>query len=97
MGKDGDLYKVEFELGILEVDHEVWFNRNAEVVRHKEEIERIDLPQPTQLYLRETFKGYRRDDIHRITEGDEFLYCVKVKAPHEVAKLVFDRNGQRIN
>ena len=94
--KEGELYKVEFELGLLEVDHDIWFDKNAEIIRHREEIEKAELPRDVTTYLQDKFKGYRIDEMLRITEGDEIVYRVKVKSPQEVAKLVFDINGQRI-
>ncbi len=95
--KEGQLYKVEFELGLLEVDHDIWFDENTQIVRHKEEIEKTELPSSIQQYLQTNFNGYRINDIFRITEDNTITYLMKVKSIHEVLKIAFDNNGKRIN
>src|SRR5690606_17486639 len=67
---DGELYKVEFETGFPGKDHDVWYDKTGKLTRHKEEIAKSDLPRQVLDKIAEDFRGYRLDDIKKITEGD---------------------------
>jgi hypothetical protein len=89
----GDTYKVEFEIGPLGTDHDVWYDKIGKMVRHKEEISKNNLPQKVLAKLNSDFSGYRTDDIDKITEGNKVVYKIELKSWSKEWKVVFDNEG----
>ncbi len=93
----GDLYKVEFETGLLGTDHDAWYDKTGKLVRHKEEISKSDLPQKILAKINSDFSGYRIDDVKKITEGSKVTYSLELKTFTEEWKVAFDENGNLLS
>lgn len=94
--KSGELYKVEFETNWSN-DHDVWYNAEGKMVKHKEELSSRNLPKSIQEYLSKEYKYYKIDDVERITENDEVIYKVEVERRDREIKLLFHEDGSLIN
>lgn len=94
---DGDKYKVEFELGLPGTDHEIWYDQNGKLLRHKEEISKGDLPKAVQKKLKIGYSSYRIDDVKKITEGTVATYTLEVKNLSEEWKLALDTEGNELS
>lgn len=90
---EGDLFKVEFETGILRTSHDVLLDKTGKILRHKEEISKNDLPKPVSAKISSDFPGYRIDDVEKITEGNKTVYTLELKKLHEDWKVAFDPEG----
>lgn len=93
--RDGENYKVEFELGVfmLTNDHDVWFDKTGSIVKHKEEISKNGLPQNVLTKIKNDFTGYRIEDPKKITEGHTVIYEMELKKQRSEWKVVIDENG----
>lgn len=89
----GNQYKAEFETGFFK-DHEVWFDEKGEMVKHKEEVSKSDLPDAIQEAIKANFSKYRVDDIEKVTEKESVIYRIEMKTLTEEVGLVFDENGK---
>lgn len=87
------LYKVEFETGLAGYDHDAWYDKTGKLVKHKEEIAKSDLPQSVTTKIDTDYKGYRMDDVKKITEGTVVTYSIEVKSRAEEWKLLLDASG----
>jgi len=94
---DGDRYKVEFEIGLLKMDHDVWYDAAGQVLKHQEEISTSDLPKKVTAAIKRKFKGYRIEDAEKITEGNQVAYILEVKSRTEEWKLAGDSEGNILN
>lgn len=92
---DGDLYKVEFETE-SDIDHDIWYNSSGELVKHKEDITKSDLPQAVVSRLNTDFKEYSIDDPKKITTGSEVIYELELKSQAEEWEVEIDANGKII-
>lgn len=90
---DGNLYKVEFEIGMRKLDHDAWYDDAGQLLKHQEEISKNSLPKQVTAGVKQEFKGYRIEDVERITEGDKVTYKLEVKSRTEEWKLTLDSNG----
>lgn len=90
---DGENYKVEFETGLLRLDHEVWYDKTGKILRHKEEISQSDLPAKVMTKLNGEFNAYSVDDVKRITEGTKVIYTLELNSFTEEWKVIFDPEG----
>lgn len=89
----GELYNVEFELG-RNVDHEIWYDKNGQIVKHKEEINKSSLPAGVTSTLQRDFKGYRVDDIEKITEGTAVTYKMELDSFTKDWNIIMDARGK---
>ncbi|MEZ0450677.1 PepSY-like domain-containing protein [Sphingobacterium thalpophilum] len=87
------LYEAEFETGLFGSDHELWIQHNGKIVRHKEDLSKNDLPKAVLAKVRKDFRGYRLEDVKRITEGRKVCYAFEVKSSRDEWKLMMDPNG----
>lgn len=92
---DGELHKVEFELSWGK-DHDVWYNASGTMVKHKEELQKSDLPEIIRKQIAQEFSGYKIDDVDRVTEGKTVVYIVEVEKRDHELKVVYDQNGKRL-
>lgn len=90
---DGENYKVEFEIGLLDTDHDAWYDKAGKLIKHKEEISKSNLPQKVSAKINSDFKGYRMDDVKKITEGNKITYTLEVKSSGEEWKIAIDAEG----
>lgn len=92
---NNDRYKVEFETG-LATDHEVWYNSDAKVIKHQEEISARALPTAIKSKIRHDFRGYRTEDVKKITTPAEIIYTMELKSLKEEWKISFDEKGNTL-
>lgn len=92
---EGKLYKVEFETP-RNVDHDVWYNHDGKMVKHKEEISSKKLPQAIEKSIKDKYSNYKIDDVHKITEGNTVIYSVEIEKFDREIMLYFNENGTQI-
>jgi hypothetical protein len=90
---DRDYYKVDFETGLLNLDHDVWYDKSGKVIRHKEEISKSDLPKQVQNAISKNFSGFRVEDVKKTTENNKATYSLDLKKLTEEWKVAFDSDG----
>lgn len=95
--QQGDLYKVEFETGLLSTDHDAWYDKAGKLVEHKEEISKRNLPQQVLTKIQQEFKDYRVDDVKKITKTNGIVYTLELKSAAEELKVAFDANGKLLS
>lgn len=91
--RKGELYNVEFELD-RNMDHEIWYDKDGQLVKHKEDINKSNLPAGVTKALQRDFKGYRVDDIEKITEGTAVTYKMELDSFTKDWNIVMDANGK---
>ncbi len=91
--KEADLYKVDFEIGSRRTDHDVWYNNEGKVVKHKKEIAKRDLPAAVLAKIKADFSGYRISDIKQITEAGKSIYTLELNKLTKEWKMTFDASG----
>lgn len=91
----GDLYEVEFDIGFA--DHEIWFDRTGNMVKHEEDIRQNDLPDNILSVLTKEYKLYRISDVKKIQTGKSIVYELDAKNRTEEWDLTFDESGKVIN
>ncbi|HMS50815.1 MAG: PepSY-like domain-containing protein [Sphingobacteriales bacterium] len=90
---EGDFYKVDFETG-WNVDHEIWYNAEGKMVKHKEDISKIELPKTVTDRIKTDFNGYTIDDLKRITDNGKIVYKMELNALMKRDwNVVIDTNG----
>lgn len=89
----GNLYQVEYEIGILGADHEAWYNQTGKLIKHKEEISKKDFPKKVVKSIDKSFSQYRISDVKKITESNNVAYTLELKSFSEEWKVTFDKDG----
>lgn len=95
--RKGDFYEVEFEIGRPDKDHKIRYDAQANVLRHKAEITKQDLPAEIAQILDTDYPAYRIKDIKKIVDGNTTLYTLEAKTPIEEWELVFDSQGRLLS
>lgn len=90
----GDYYEVEFELDWPSKDHEIWYDADGNITRHKQEISKSDLPSSISEVLKKDYKWYRIKDVKKIESNNETTYSLEAKTIGEEWNLVFDETGK---
>ncbi len=90
--KGYDFYKVEFEAS-WGLDHDVWYNENGEMIKHKEELMSKNLPRVIKTDLKSKYKNYLIDDVEKITEGNKITYKVEIEKLNEEVTLFYNEDG----
>lgn len=94
---DGVLYNVDFEIG-WNTDHEIWYNSQGVLVRHKEDITKEELPKVVMDRLKANFKGYAIDDIERMTDEDKISYKIELNTfTRQDLDVIIDQHGNLIS
>lgn len=94
---DGSLYDVEFEIG-WNIDHEVWYNTEGKMVKHKEDISKSELPKAVIDKIKADFKGYSIDDLERISDNGKVVYKMELDAlVQQDFDVVMDSEGKIIS
>ena len=93
--RQGDQYNVEFEIGWF-TDYEAWFTETGKIIRFTEDISERDLPEAIKNAIKTQYKGYRIDDVEKITENGVETYKVEIEKGDDERNLVFSTNGELI-
>lgn len=88
-----DLYNVEFEIG-RSADHEIWYDKSGNQVKHKEDISKNQLPKAVTNTLQKDFKGYRIDDVEKFTTGSTVSYKMELNSMTKDWDIEIDSNGK---
>ncbi len=91
--KEGALYNVEFETG-RRTDHEAWYDASGKLVKHKQDISRKELPSEVNRVIEREFKGYRVDDMEKITAGTTTTYRLELDSRRQDWIITVDANGK---
>lgn len=94
---DGNLYNVDFEIG-WNIDHEIWYNAEGKMVKHKEDISKSELPKAVNNRIQEDFSGYSIDDLERITDNGKVVFKMELNALTQTDwDIVIDSEGKVIS
>lgn len=96
--RKGEYYNVEFEIG--KNDHELWITPSGKILKHKEEISSAKLPANIKNKIKADYKGYRIDDVDKLTLENTVLYKVEIEIGRDNNKkeldLFFDKDAQSL-
>lgn len=95
--KNGDVYKVEFETGTFRNDHSAWYDAGGELIRHKQEISKKDLPKVVLAAIKKDYSGYSVKDVEKITERSQVSYKMEIKSFTEDWDLIYDASGKLLS
>lgn len=88
---EGDLYKVDFEIGSR--DHDLWIDKSGNIRKHREELSKGDLPQAITQKIKSEFKEYRIDDADKVEADGKTLYLVDLDGREEDREVWFTADG----
>lgn len=91
--KEG-VYKAQCEFQSRE--HDVWFNKEGVIKKHKQDFPKKELPQAIQQYIADNFKDYKIADADKIISDKGTFYQVEIEKKPEGRKLVFTDAGNLI-
>lgn len=93
--REGEHFEVDFDVSFFK-DHEAWFNSSGNLIRHKEEISKGDLPEVVVAAISSQYAEYRIDDVDKITENGKATYIVELEKGSEDRKVTFSEEGKVI-
>lgn len=94
---DGNFYNVDFEIG-WNIDHEIWYNAEGKMVKHKEDISKSELPKAVNDRIQADFSGYSIEDLERITDNGKVIYKMELNALTQTDwDIVIDSEGKVIS
>lgn len=93
----GSQFKVEFETGIFGNDHSIIFDKAGNILKHKEEISKNDLPIKVVAKIKNDYANYNLDDINKITKKGEITYIIELKSMNQDWEIRFDADGNEMS
>lgn len=94
---EGTLYNVEFETG-FDIDHEIWFDSEGKIVKHKEDISTTELPEVVNNRIKTDFEGFTIHDLERISDQGKIAYKMELKsATQQEWDVVIDAEGKIVS
>ncbi|QWX82989.1 PepSY-like domain-containing protein [Cellulophaga sp. HaHaR_3_176] len=94
---DGNLYNADFEIS-WNIDHEVWYNTEGKMVKHKEDISKSELPKAVNNRIQADFSDYSIDDLERITDNGKVVFKMELNALTQTDwDIVIDSEGKVIS
>lgn len=91
---DKNLYEVAFKLD-KSIENKVWLNSKGKIVKHEEELTRKELPPVVLSKIEADFKGYRIDEVDKVTTDTEVYYEVAlVSFIKKNWEITFDLQGK---
>lgn len=91
--KSGENYSVEFEIGTMNNDHEIIYSPDAEVLMHKQEISKSDLPTAVKQSMSKEFPRYLIKDVKQIEYPDRTVFTLEAKSFTEDWDIKIDAAG----
>ncbi|WBL26734.1 PepSY-like domain-containing protein [Zunongwangia sp. HGR-M22] len=76
---EANQYNVEFELD-RDNDHELSYNKQGKLVKHKEDIAEKDLPNSVIEKIKSEFNGYSIDDLEKVNDNGKIYYHLDLEA-----------------
>lgn len=96
--REGEYFNVEFEIG--KNDHELWITPSGKIVKHKEDISSAELPTSIKNKIKADYKGYRIDDVDKLTLENRVFYKVEIEIGRNNNKreldLYFDKDAKSL-
>ena len=92
-----NVYKVEFETGLFRTDHAVWYDNLANMIKHKAEISKRDLPDSVLNMLSVDYNGYKVSDMKMIFQDGVSTYTMELKRFDEEWKVNVTSNGKLLS
>lgn len=77
--REGDLYKVDFELN-KKIEQKIWYDPTGEIVKREEEMSATDLPTLIHSKIKTEFAGYHIDEVDKVTTKTEVYYQVELES-----------------
>lgn len=94
--KKGDLFKVEFEINNM--DHDVWYDAQGNVVKSEMEISEGELPSVVASAIKSKYADYKIDSIEVREENGTKTYEVEIeKGWTNERNLIVDASGTIIS
>jgi len=87
----GDLYKAEFEIG--RNDHDVWIDKSGNIVKHREDFPKAELPAAIRQKIETEFKDYTIDDVDKIETDGKVFYEVDLDSRSGDRDVLFTSDG----
>lgn len=85
-------YKVEFDMNDME--HEIWYTKEGQVVKTERELSEKDLPSAIVSAIKSKYSGYDIDSVEMTEMENNKTYEVELeKGWSKELKVVFDANG----
>lgn len=94
--RKGQMYEVEFNTGMFD-DHEVIIDGRGNIIRHKEEIAKNDLPKAVLKSIQADYADYRVDDVDRITENGKVTYKVDLENRQGDMDIYLSEDGSEVS
>ncbi|WP_165823833.1 PepSY-like domain-containing protein [Pseudochryseolinea flava] len=88
----GEEYKVEFEIN--HEDHDVWFDKKGNVLKHKQDLSLSNLPTNIKQKIETDFKSYKIDDIDKIEIAGKTTFEVELESNAGDKVVVFSSDGK---
>lgn len=92
-----DVYKVEFETGLFRTDHTVWYDNSSNMIKHKAEISKRDLPDSVLNMLNDDYEGYKVSDVKMISQDGVSTYTMELKRFDEEWKVNISSDGRLLS
>lgn len=86
-----DGYEAEFE--IANVDYKAQFNNAGELKRYKHEVNESDLPKEVANIIKNSFSGYKIEDIEKLVINTTSYYQVELEGTILDKNKVFTASG----
>lgn len=94
--KEGDMYNVDFETG-WSTDHEVWYNPAGEMVKHRKEISKSDLPKSIRTKVNSEFSGFIFRDVEKTVSESDTTYSMELHSFTQEWEVIFDAKGELLS
>jgi hypothetical protein len=85
------VYEVDFEIG--NVDHEAWYDADAQLIMYKYDIRVTELPAAVQNAVTADYPGYRIDEAEKVFKGTAVGYCMEIELGKSETEVFYHENG----
>lgn len=87
-------YEVDFEIDRL--DHEVWLNRDGEILRHQQELRVRSLPEKLRTSVRNQYRSFRIIEADKLQTGKVTAYKLDLISVTKTKRteIIVDESGQ---
>lgn len=89
---EGELYKVDFEIGKRE--HDLWIDKSGNIKKHKEDFPKSKLPAAISEKLKSEFSAYTIDDVDKFEQDGKVLYRVELEGSSGDREVWFSTDGK---
>ncbi|MXV38325.1 hypothetical protein GO491_06485 [Flavobacteriaceae bacterium Ap0902] len=93
--KEGNLYKVEFEIGWSQ-DYDAWYDARGNLVKYKAEVAEKDLPAAITNAIKSNYPVYKIDDADMYVENGKTVYKIEIEKADEKRDIYLDKNGKTV-